>query len=119
MPPSNSNGKSSTASDFDPKDPSTSTSTLIDQVELIRQVLVNANIDENADGVGDIASLLKQVDAADQVAQGVETKLDKILEDLEELLKGFDENETGEEVEEEEEGQAEEAQAQDGKAEKS
>lgn len=39
------------------------------------------------DGAGsNIAALLKQLDSADGVAQGVETKLDKILSNLEGLL---------------------------------
>ena len=108
---SKSDGASTTAASFDPTDNNTSTTALINQVEYIRQVLVDANIQENADGIGDIATLLKQVDAADQVAQGVETKLDKILEDLEELLKGFDEAEGEEGAKEEgkeEIGEAEE-----------
>jgi len=43
------------------------------------------------DEVGDnLAVLLKQLDTADGVAQGVESKLDKILSNLEGLLEGLE-----------------------------
>jgi len=62
----------------------------------------------NAD---DIALLVQQIDAAEQVAHDVEHKLDKVLEDLDRLMEGVDQS-LGLSSHPQEEGDDEELQAQ-------
>lgn len=71
------------------------TSTLINQVEYLKEVVMTANISEDSDDLGEnIAALIKQVDTANQVAEGVESKLDKLLENLEDILQGLEHSQT-------------------------
>jgi ABC-type transporter Mla subunit MlaD len=64
---------------------------LVSQIEYLREVLMTTNINENSEDLTEnIAALIKQVDTANQVAEGVEIKLDKLLENLEDILKGLE-----------------------------
>lgn len=55
------------------------------QVKFLQSVLQNASVEDEAAG-DNLAELLKQLDEAHGVAQGVEDKLDKILENLEGMI---------------------------------
>jgi len=99
MSSSSTNGPSSSKAGGDGDDKNAN---LFTQVEYLRQAIANTNIDDESLNVGDnLNALLRQVDVADQVAQGVETKLDRLLEDLEELLQGFEDTEDPAEEQEE------------------
>lgn len=61
------------------------------QVKFLQDVLQNASVkDETA--ADNLAVLLRQLDEAGDVAQGVEDKLDKLLENLEGMIEELEGN---------------------------
>jgi hypothetical protein len=69
-------------------DPS-SCNKLASEVAFLQDVLSSPPPTEAESG-SNIAALLKQLDTADGVAQGVESRLDKLLSNLEGLLEGLE-----------------------------
>jgi DNA repair ATPase RecN len=65
--------------------------TLADDVAFLRKVLDSATAAEQDTNGENIASLVQQLDKATGVAQGVEGRLDKLLESLEQMISGLEE----------------------------
>lgn len=59
----------------------------VTELAFLQEVISSSDADV---GEGDISAILRQLETADNVAQGVESKLDKLLENLEGLLEGLE-----------------------------
>jgi len=83
-----------TASDANETSPS---STLAEDVAFLKKVSESAEQDPNGENV---AALVQQLDKAAGVAQGVEGRLDKLIENLEKILGDLEEGDAEEETKE-------------------
>ncbi|GJJ07769.1 hypothetical protein Clacol_001974 [Clathrus columnatus] len=67
-------------------------SDLPSQFKFIEDTLKNTPSTDNDGAADNLAEILKQLDDAGDIAQGVEDKLDKLLGDLEEMIVKLEEN---------------------------
>ena len=85
---SSSNANSNGAGQL-PDSTSDTLASTVSQVAFLQQV-ISSSVPTEEGAEGDISEILKQLEAADGVAQGVESKLDKLLENLEEMIEGLE-----------------------------
>lgn len=86
---SSSNANSNGASQLRDSTSSDTLASTVSQVAFLQQVISSSGPTEEG-AEGDIFEILKQLEAADGVAQGVESKLDKLLENLEGMIEGLE-----------------------------